>query len=51
MNYTCIFTYNVRATQELKIKVDPLKEKNTNLVNKMYELEMKIDMLMKHVKL
>ena len=51
INYNCIFTYNVRATQELKIKVDQLKEKNTNLVNKMYELEMKIDMLMKHVKL
>ena len=46
-----IFTYNIRATQELKLENDELKKTNKDLVDKMYELEMKIDMLMKHLKL
>ena len=51
VNYFGIIPYNTKAIQELKLQNDDLKQKNTNLVNKMYELEMKIDMLMKHVKL
>ena len=27
INYTCLFTYNIRATQELKIENDELKKK------------------------
>ena len=37
--------------QALIEKNKSLEQKNTNLVDKMYELELKLDMLMKHVKL
>ena len=39
VNYNSIFTYNIRATQELKLENDQLK-------NKMNELEKKLDFFM-----
>ena len=58
INYNSIFTYNIRATQELKLENDELKnkvknleKKNTNLVTKIYELEMKMNLVMTQLNL
>ena len=65
INYNCIFTYNIRATQQLKIGQDKLKlendklknevielkKTNKNLIDKMYELEMKMELILKNLNL
>jgi hypothetical protein len=51
INYNSIFTYNIRATQELKIENDKLKKKNEILINKIYEMELKISLIFKKLNL
>jgi hypothetical protein len=58
INYKCLFTYNIRATQELKIENDELKNKvfdleknNEILVNKMSQMELKISLIFKQLNL
>ena len=42
INYNSIFTYNIRATQELKLQNDELKKKVNDLEHRMDELGMKL---------
>ena len=51
INYKCLFTYNIRATQELKLQNDELKKTNKDLIDKMYELEMKMELILKNLNL
>ena len=58
INYNCIFSYNIKATQELKLENDKLKNEvielkktNKNLIDKMYELELKMELILKNLNL
>ena len=51
INYNNIYCYNIKATQELKLENDQLRKSTVDLVNKVYELELKFDMVMKQLKL
>jgi hypothetical protein len=51
INYMGIIPYNTKAIQELKLENDELKKTNKNLIDKMYELEMKLSLIMKHLEL
>ena len=51
INYTGIIPYNTKAIQELKIQNDELQKKNKNIVDELYEMQLKLDLLMKHLKL
>ena len=51
VNYFGIIPYNTKAIQELNLQNDELKKTNKHIVNEMYEMLLKLDMLMKHVKL
>ena len=42
---------NRQEIKDLKNKVDDLEKKNTHLVNKVYEIQLKLDLLMQHLKL
>jgi hypothetical protein len=42
INYNCIFTYNIKATQELKIENDKLKNEVIELKNKVDILELQM---------
>jgi len=46
INYNSIFTYNLKATQELKIQNDGLKIENDGLKRRLSELEMKVNLIM-----
>jgi hypothetical protein len=51
INYTGIIPYNTKAIQELKLQNDELKKTNKNLIDKMYELEMKMNLVMTQLNL
>ena len=51
VNYNGIIPYNTKAIQELKLETDVLKQKNKDLVDKIYELELKMALVLNQLNL